>query len=158
MKALADGSRKDESFNVGDMVLVKLQKYRQVSLAKRRSNKLERQYFGPYKIAERISEVAHRLESPAGAKIHNVFHVALLREYIEGESSETPKFPTDLIQFKDERVSKGDGIDTEELPHKWLRRGDAGRLLYDLMQIGTVMRRGLIASFFLFRNFISLFP
>lgn len=62
MKSIADAGRKDTTFDIGDKVLVKLQKYRQNSLAKRRSNKLERWYFGPYTITERIGEVAYLQE------------------------------------------------------------------------------------------------
>ena len=42
---------------------------------------------GPYEIVERIGEVAYRLRlSPEFSKIHDVFHVSMLRKYIADPS------------------------------------------------------------------------
>ena len=43
--------------------------------------KLSPQYIGPYRIVERIDEVAYRLELPSDPDlIHDVFHVSMLRK------------------------------------------------------------------------------
>ncbi|GJT07557.1 ty3-gypsy retrotransposon protein [Tanacetum coccineum] len=55
----ANQKRRDVEFNVGDIVLVKLQPYRQV--------------------LERVEKVAYRLALPYSCKIHLVFHVSLLK-------------------------------------------------------------------------------
>jgi hypothetical protein len=40
---------------------------------------------GPFKIDEVLGPVTYRLKLPESWKIHNVFHAALLRRYIENE-------------------------------------------------------------------------
>ncbi|GJV23927.1 ty3-gypsy retrotransposon protein [Tanacetum coccineum] len=79
MEVKANRNRRDVVFNVGNKVLVKLQPYRQITLAKRLSNKLSKQFYGPYKIVERIGEVAYRLALPSTSKIHPVFHVLIIK-------------------------------------------------------------------------------
>ncbi|GKD67424.1 hypothetical protein Tco_1309532, partial [Tanacetum coccineum] len=67
--------RREVEFNVGDKVLVKLQPYRQLTLARHLSHKLTKRYYGPYEILERIGKVAYRLALPVTSNIHPVFHV-----------------------------------------------------------------------------------
>ncbi|XP_070676234.1 uncharacterized protein [Malus domestica] len=48
---------------------------------------LSPRYIGPYVITERVGEVAYRLELPPElSKVHNVFHVSMLRHYISDPS------------------------------------------------------------------------
>ncbi|XP_035843990.1 uncharacterized protein LOC118490448 [Helianthus annuus] len=79
MKSKADLKRREVEFSVGDMVYLKLQPYRQTTMAFRLSAKVGPKFFGPYKVIERVGPVAYRLELPPDALIHNVFHVSLLK-------------------------------------------------------------------------------
>ena len=65
-KRLADLRRTEESFTVGDLVWLKLQPYRQQSLAKREFEKLAPRFYGPYKIIQKVGLVAYRGVHRAG--------------------------------------------------------------------------------------------
>ncbi|XP_058216885.1 uncharacterized protein LOC131327768 [Rhododendron vialii] len=48
-----------------------------------KKGKLSPRYIGPFETLERIGEIADRLTLPPQiAKVHNVFHVSMLRKYV----------------------------------------------------------------------------
>ena len=93
MKSHADQHRRDVTFSVGDWVYLKLQPYRQSSVAFRASLKLSPRFYCPYQILARFGTVAYRLDLPAGSCIHNVFHVSLLRKHLGVTPIASPDLP-----------------------------------------------------------------
>lgn len=74
MKAQTNKKRSHRSFEEGDMVYVKLQPYRQMSLKGHSYHKLNAKYFGPVKVLRKMGTVTYQ--------IHNIFHVSLLKKQL----------------------------------------------------------------------------
>ena len=66
MKQQLDQHHSERSFDVGDWVFLWLQPYKKMSLKKaKKDNKLSPMYYGLYKVLQKISTVAYKLELPA---------------------------------------------------------------------------------------------
>ena len=81
-KSYADNRRRDLEFEVRDRVFLKLLSWKGV-LRFGRKGKLSPRYIGPFEILERVGSAAYRLALPMEmSKVHNVFHVSVLRKYV----------------------------------------------------------------------------
>ena len=80
-KSYADLKRKDIEYEVGDKVFLKVSPWKKI-LRFGKKGKLSPRFIRPYEILERIRPVAYHLALPPElAKLHNVFHVSMLRRY-----------------------------------------------------------------------------
>ena len=77
----ANKRRKDIQFQEGDMVLLST-----TNLRLHGSRKLNPKFVGPFKIIKKISDVNYKLElTYPFQNIHDVFHVSLLKKYVEDQ-------------------------------------------------------------------------
>ena len=77
---------RDLEFEVEDRVFLKFSPWKGVVCFGKRGN-LNPRYIGPFDIVERISPVAYRLDLPKEfSRVHNVFHISMLRKYIPDPS------------------------------------------------------------------------
>ena len=95
-KSYADTRRKELEFEVGDMVFLKVAPWKGVIRFQKKS-KLNPRYIGPFRILERVRPVAYQLELPPDLeRIHDVFHVSMLRKYIFDPSHVLEAPPVEL--------------------------------------------------------------
>ena len=90
-KSYADRNQIDKEFKVGDYVYLQV-KPKKSSLKIGIHCKLSPCHCGPFEILERIGYVAYRIALPINVKIHDVFHVSLLKKYVYD--------PTHIIDWK----------------------------------------------------------
>ncbi|XP_049406228.1 uncharacterized protein LOC125869852 [Solanum stenotomum] len=80
-KSYADLKRRDTEYQVGDKVFLKVSPWKKI-LRFGQKGKLSPRFTGPYQILKRVGPVAYKLSLPPELeKIHNVFHVFMLRRY-----------------------------------------------------------------------------
>ncbi len=99
-KRYDDERRQALTLKVGGQVL---QSTRHAKLPTVSSKKLLPKWIGPFKVLARIGEVAYKLELPPTLKWHGVFHVSLLRPYVDSGESIPPPLP-EIIEGEVEYV------------------------------------------------------
>ena len=125
-------------------MFLKLRPHLQKTVVSRICDKLAADYYGPYRILERIGAVAYKLKLPDGAKVHPVFHVSLLEKAVgnyqveeelpdnlEGDFPET--FEPDMVLAT--RVIKQGTEDVGQVLVQWQGKGPEEATWEDIMTI-----------------------
>nr|GEW93702.1 putative reverse transcriptase domain-containing protein [Tanacetum cinerariifolium] len=94
----ADLKCKPMEFQVGDKVMLKVSPWKGVVRFGKRG-KLNPRYVGPFKVLERIRDVAYKLDLPEElSRVHNTFHVSNLKKC---HADEPLAVPLDGLHFDD---------------------------------------------------------
>jgi len=80
-------------------VFVKLQPYIQTSLAHRRNQNLSFRYFRPFKIIQKIRNMAYKF-LPATSSVHPVIHVSQLKVVVTAPDQVSAKIPETPAAFQ----------------------------------------------------------
>ena len=95
-KSYADNRHRDLQFEIGDRVFLKISPWKGVLRFGKRG-KLSPRYIGPYEILSKVEPVAYRLKLPPElSRIHDTFHVSMLRKYIPDPSPVLREQPVQL--------------------------------------------------------------
>ena len=86
-KSWADRKRRELEFQIGDHIFLKISPTKGV-MRFGRHGKLSPRYIGPFEILNRVGDVAYELALPSDlSKVHNIFHVSLLRKFVPDPNS-----------------------------------------------------------------------
>ncbi|CAL1382132.1 unnamed protein product [Linum trigynum] len=92
-KSYADKPGEERTHLVGDKVFLKVSPWKGV-MRFGKKGKLSPRYIGSYKVLERVGPLAYTLVLPPNlSKIHNVFHVSMLKGYRSD--------PIDIVRVED---------------------------------------------------------
>jgi hypothetical protein len=121
-KHYADQKRSFCEFEIGDKVFLKVTPQRS-GLKLGKSNKLSPQFCGLFEITKRIRPMVYELRLPINWKIHNVFHISLLRKYVSNPTHVLSDLPNAAIEgellAEPERILK---VDTQYLRNRSFQR------------------------------------
>ncbi|XP_052887973.1 uncharacterized protein LOC128296585 [Gossypium arboreum] len=96
-KSYADLKRHDMEYSMGDFVFLKVSPWKKI-LSFGHKGKLSPRFIGSYRILKRVRPAAYYLELPPKIdRIHDVFHVSMLRRY---RSDPTHIVPIEEIEVR----------------------------------------------------------
>ncbi|GKA75065.1 hypothetical protein Tco_0781443 [Tanacetum coccineum] len=118
-KSNADLKRKPMEFQVGDKVMLKVSPWKGVVHFGKRG-KLNPRYVGPFKVLEKVGEVAYKLELPEElSRVHNIFHVSNLKKCY---ADELLAVPLDGLHFDDKLQFVKEPVEIMDCEVKRLKR------------------------------------
>jgi hypothetical protein len=100
MKKFADQHRTKRSFQVGDMVYLKMQPHREHASGLQNFLKLTSKWYGPYRVLATVGKRAYKLQLPPGTLLHDVFHVNQLKRHLGPTAVPNPSLPMVTPQGK----------------------------------------------------------
>ncbi|VFQ93503.1 unnamed protein product [Cuscuta campestris] len=137
MRSRANQHRREVSYSVGDLVLLKLQPYRQHSVARPLSTKLSRRFYGPFKVIEQRDQPIPTSALPAAffkrrpvsvptavldrrsVLVDGVAQEQWLVRWSDGTDTDATWEPASALQqhypdlrLEDKAISVGGGVDT----------------------------------------------
>ena len=108
MKSQADQKRREQRSSSGDQVLLSTE---HLQLKNAPVRKLRKRFIGPFFVSRQVGTVAYELELPKSWRIHNVFHVSLLRPFRTSQWTQ----PTTAGQVEDLEPEDDEPYEVEKL-------------------------------------------
>nr|GFC26567.1 putative reverse transcriptase domain-containing protein [Tanacetum cinerariifolium] len=106
-------------FQVGDKVMLKVSPWKGVVRFGKRG-KLDPRYVGPFKVLERVRDVAYKLDLPEElSRVHNTFYVSNLKKC---HTDEPLAVPLDGLHFDDKLHFVEEPVEIMDCEVKWLKR------------------------------------
>ncbi|GKE20725.1 hypothetical protein Tco_1432237 [Tanacetum coccineum] len=118
-KSYADLKRKLMEFQVRDKVMLKVSPWKGVVRFGKRG-KLNPRYVGPFKVLEKVRDVAYKLELPEElSRVHNTFHVSNMKKCY---ADEPLAVPLDELHFEDKLQFVEEPVEIMDREVKRLKR------------------------------------
>ena len=125
-KSQANLKRTPKEFQLGEHVFMKV-RLKKISLRLGSCAKLAPHYCGPFEILSRIGQVAYQLALSLNLRVHNVFHIFVLKKYLHDvthvvDSNVVQVEPEGEILVEPDCIPREEGNYFAE-PHHWTGEG-----------------------------------